>query len=40
MLVRLEGRVYEADLDGENDLPGELEVLILTVLTQYAYLLG
>ena len=40
VLVRLEGRVFEADLDGENDLPGELEVLILTVLTQYAYLLG
>ena len=40
VLVRLKGRVFEADLDGENDLPGELEVLILTVLTQYAYLLG
>ena len=40
VLVRLDGRVFEADLDGENDLPADVEVFILTVLTRYAYLLG
>ncbi len=40
VLVRLDGRVFEADLDQANDLPADVEVLILTVLTQYAYLLG
>ncbi len=39
-LVRLEGRVFEADLERENDLPADLEVLILTILTNYGYLLG
>ena len=40
VLVRLGGKVFEADLDRENDLPPDLEVFLLTVLTQYAYLLG
>jgi len=40
VLVRLNGRVFEADLDGENDLPADVEVLILTVLSKYAYLIG
>ena len=39
VLVRLDGRVFEADLDGANDLPADIEVLILTVLTKYPYLL-
>ena len=40
VLVRLEGKVFEADLDGKNDLPADIEVFILTVLTKYNYLLG
>ena len=40
VLVRLAGKVFEADLDGANDLPADIEVFILTVLTKYAYLLG
>ena len=40
VLVRLAGRVFEADLDGRNDLPADVEVFILTVLTKYAYLIG
>ena len=40
VLVRLDGRVFEADLDGQNDLPADIEVFIWTVLTKYAYLLG
>ncbi|MDD3347482.1 putative selenate reductase subunit YgfK [Oscillibacter sp.] len=40
VLVRLNGRVLNVDLDQPNDLPPEIEVLILTVLTDYAYLLG
>ncbi|MDY3985964.1 putative selenate reductase subunit YgfK [Dysosmobacter sp.] len=40
VLVRLNGKVFEADLDGKNDLPADVEVFILTVLTKYAYLLG
>lgn len=40
VLVRLNGKVFEADLDGKNDLPAEIEVFILTVLTKYNYLLG
>ncbi|MGN8891063.1 putative selenate reductase subunit YgfK [Dysosmobacter sp. HCP28S3_G4] len=40
VLVRLGGKVFEADLDGQNDLPAEIEVFILTVLTKYSYLLG
>ena len=39
-LVRLNGKVFEADLDGKNDLPADVEVFILTVLTKYNYLLG
>jgi putative selenate reductase len=40
VLVRLDGRVFEADLNGDNDLPAGIEALILTVLTKYRYLLG
>ena len=40
MLVRLEGRVFEADLDETNDLPAEIDIFIYTVLVNYAYLLG
>ena len=40
MLVRLDGKVFEADLEQENQLPAEMEVFILTVLTKYRYLLG
>lgn len=40
VLVRLNGKVFEADLDGKNDLPAEVEVFIWTVLTKYAYLMG
>ncbi|MDY3282415.1 putative selenate reductase subunit YgfK [Dysosmobacter sp.] len=40
VLVRLDGKVFEADLDSENDLPADVEVFILTVLTRYAWLLG
>ena len=40
VLVRLNGKVFEADLDGKNDLPADVEVFILTVLTKYNYLLG
>ena len=40
VLVRLEGKVFEADLDAKNDLPADIEVFILTVLTKYNYLLG
>lgn len=40
VLVRLNGKVFEADLDGANDLPADIEVFILTVLTKYNYLLG
>ena len=40
VLVRLNGRVFEADLDAKNDLPADIEVFIWTVLTKYAYLLG
>jgi putative selenate reductase len=40
VLVRLDGRVFEADLDAENELPADIEVFVLTVLTRYAYLLG
>ena len=39
VLVRLDGRVFEADLDGQNDLPADVETFILTVLKNYAYLL-
>ena len=40
VLVRLNGKVFEADLDGKNDLPPDVEVFVLTVLTKYAYLIG
>ena len=40
VLVRLEGKVFEADLNAKNDLPADIETLIYTVLTQYTYLLG
>ena len=40
VLVRLGGSVLEADLDENNNLPADIEVLILTVLTRYAYLVG
>ena len=40
VLVRLDGKVLEADLDGKNDLPADVEVFIWTVLTKYAYLMG
>ncbi|MCI8841722.1 MAG: hypothetical protein HFF93_01245, partial [Oscillibacter sp.] len=39
VLVRLEGKVFEADLNGKNDLPADIEVFILTVLNKYTYLL-
>ena len=40
VLVRLDGKVFEADLDAKNDLPADIEVFIWTVLTKYAYLMG
>ncbi len=40
VLVRLNGKVFEADLDAKNDLPADIEVFIWTVLTKYSYLLG
>ena len=39
VLVRLDGKVFEADLNGKNDLPADIEVFILTVLNKYTYLL-
>ena len=40
VLVRLDGKVAEYDLDAANDLPANIEVFILTVLTKYTYLIG
>ena len=40
VLVRLDSKVFEADLDSKNDLPADVEVFIWTVLTKYAYLMG
>ena len=40
VLVRLNGKVFEADLDAKNDLPADIEGFIWTVLTKYAYLMG
>ena len=40
VLVRLDSKVFEADLDAKNDLPAHIEVFIWTVLTKYAYLMG
>ena len=39
VLVRLAGKEFEADLDGASGLPAEIDLLIYTVLTSYAYLL-
>ncbi|MEG2222128.1 MAG: putative selenate reductase subunit YgfK [Oscillospiraceae bacterium] len=39
VLVRLDA-VKEYDLSDSNDLPAEIEALILTVLSKYAYLIG
>ena len=40
VLVRLDSKVFEADLDAKNDLPADIEVFIWTVRTKYAYLMG
>lgn len=40
VLVRLNGRVMNVDLNQPNDLPPDIEVFILTVLNKYAYLIG
>ncbi|WP_352415429.1 putative selenate reductase subunit YgfK [Oscillibacter ruminantium] len=40
VLVRLDGTVFEADLDEKNDLPAGIECLILTVFSKYGYLMG
>ena len=40
VLVRLNGKVLNVDLDQPNDLPADVEVFILTVLAKYAYLIG
>ena len=40
VLVRLDSKVFEADLDAKNDLPADIEAFIWTVLTKYAYLMG
>jgi putative selenate reductase len=40
VLVRLNGSVFEVDLSKKNDLPADVECLILTVLSKYRYLLG
>ena len=40
VLVRLNGREEEVDLDETNDLPAEIEILIYTVVTRYRYLMG
>ncbi|MET0017173.1 putative selenate reductase subunit YgfK [Oscillibacter sp.] len=40
VLVRLDGNVLEADLDGENHLPKGIECMILTVYSKYGYLMG
>ena len=40
VLVRRDSKVGEADLDAKNDLPADFEVIIWTVLTKYAYLMG
>ena len=39
VLVRLDGKTAEIDLDETNDLPAEIEILIYTVLTRYRYLI-
>lgn len=40
VLVRHDGQVGEYDLSGDNDLSADLEVLILTILRNYGYLIG
>ena len=40
VLVRLDGTVFEEDLDEKNDLPAGIECLILTVFSKYGYLMG
>jgi len=40
VLLRMDGRVREVDLDETNDLPAGIEILIYTVLTRYRYLMG
>ena len=40
VLVRLDGKTAEYDLNQPNNLPAGIECLILTVLSKYAYLLG
>ncbi len=40
VLVRLDGKVFEANLDADNDLPADIEVFILTVINKYAYLMA
>ena len=40
VLVRLDGRVEEIDLDETNSLPADVDILIYTVLTKYRYLIG
>ena len=40
VLVRLDGKVEEIDLDETNDLPAQIDIFIYTVLTKYAYLVA
>ena len=40
VLVRLDGKVEEIDLDETNDLPAQIDIFIYTVLTTYRYLIG
>ena len=40
VLVRLDGKVEEIDLDETNDLPAQIDIFIYTVLTKYRYLIG
>ena len=40
VLVRLNGKVEEIDLDETNDLPAQIDIFIYTVLTKYRYLIG
>ena len=40
VLVRLDGKVEEIDLDETNDLPAQIDIFIYTVLTKYCYLIG
>lgn len=40
VLVRLNGKVFEADLNGASDLSADIEVFILTIMMKYNYLLG